>query len=141
MNTVLEIKNDNQEIVETNYWSSEYNRRGICYLSFNAGALRILVSAHMKKWIKEMKTGINVLVIRLDDSDNSYYRIVFDDGSKAPFSILTQIGAADRLLPSSEHGSELVVTVWFKNSKGQPVRRLKRNGVFRVQKGSLYDPF
>lgn len=141
MNTVLKIRNDNQEIVETNYWSSEYNRRGICYLSFNAGALRILVSDRVKKWIQEMKTGSNVIVIRLDDSDNKYYRVVFDDGSTTPFSILTQIAAVDRLLPSSEHGRELVVTVWFKNSKGQPVRRLKRNGVFRCQKGSLHDPF
>jgi hypothetical protein len=39
----ITVENDGQEIVGTNYWNSEYFRRGAVYLSVNAGAFRLLV--------------------------------------------------------------------------------------------------
>jgi len=40
---VLQIQNDGPEVISTNYWQTAHSRRGYLYLSFNAGALRVLV--------------------------------------------------------------------------------------------------
>jgi len=39
----VHISNRGQEIASTDYWQTEHARRGYLYLSFNAGALRVLV--------------------------------------------------------------------------------------------------
>jgi hypothetical protein len=40
---VLQIQNAGPEILATTYWQTEHARRGYLYLSFNGGALRVLV--------------------------------------------------------------------------------------------------
>jgi hypothetical protein len=40
---MLEIKNNRSAIVSTNYWRSEYARRGLPYVSVNEGTFRLLL--------------------------------------------------------------------------------------------------
>lgn len=40
---MITIANDGQRLVETNYWTLPHAQRGLCYLTANAGALRLLV--------------------------------------------------------------------------------------------------
>jgi hypothetical protein len=40
---VLQIQNAGPEVLATTYWRTEHARRGYLYLSFNGGALRVLV--------------------------------------------------------------------------------------------------
>ncbi len=42
MNNFIEIGNKGTEIVKTNYWQLEPAKKGFCYLSWNAGAARLL---------------------------------------------------------------------------------------------------
>ena len=39
----MEIRNADQKVRATTYWGTEHARRGYLYLSFNGGALRVLV--------------------------------------------------------------------------------------------------
>lgn len=49
------IENQGQIVKQTNYWDSEQARAGYCYLSWNAGAGRVLVPDPAKSWLREMK--------------------------------------------------------------------------------------
>ena len=40
---MISISNDGPSIMSTTYWATEHARRGLLYLSINAGALRLLV--------------------------------------------------------------------------------------------------
>lgn len=40
---MITISNDGQKIVSTNYWDTEHAKRGFLYLSWNAGAGRLLL--------------------------------------------------------------------------------------------------
>lgn len=133
MNPTLYIKNQNQLITETNFWLSDFNRESICFLSFNASALRVLVPKKLKKWINEMKTAKTVVITRIKTTEGNFYEVVFDDYSVAPFRILSDARAADRLLPKSQEGNEMTVSVWYPDTKGEPTIRLKRSGVFRYR--------
>jgi hypothetical protein len=39
----MEVRNADQEVRATTYWGTEHASRGYLYLSFNGGALRVLV--------------------------------------------------------------------------------------------------
>lgn len=39
---MITVQNDGPDIASTNYWESAHAARGLCYLSGNAGALRLL---------------------------------------------------------------------------------------------------
>src|ERR1700744_5802447 len=41
--TMITIANDGQNLITTNYWDSEYAKMGLIYLTWNAGAARLLL--------------------------------------------------------------------------------------------------
>lgn len=91
----LTICNNGADIVETNYWDSEAAKKGFCYLSGNAGALRLLVPESIaKEYLPEMRTGMRVS-IETSIASPFCIDVVFDDGSESPFFI-----ALDRTLTS-----------------------------------------
>lgn len=61
---MLKIENRGQVIASTDYWNSEHAVAGYCYLSWNAGAARLLVPALREQWLKEMSGAKYVVVSR-----------------------------------------------------------------------------
>ena len=86
----LMITNQGSRITKTNYWDHEMQRKGLFYLSGNAGAFRLLVPSGSELSVFEMLTGKEVIITK------GYHRelrremleVLFDDGSEAPFVIM-----------------------------------------------------
>lgn len=114
------IGNKGQQIVNTNYWESEYARQGLFYLSWNAGAGRLLIPDDQKSIIREMKTAKMVIVSRGEWQGKDALELLFEDHSDNPFVINLVTEQTDRLIPKEQQGGGFVVTVWTKG--GQKAR-------------------
>lgn len=102
---MIDITNNGQEIIATNYWlHAKYGKGGLAYLSGNAGAWRLLLPAnHANEWMEEMKTGKFVLIER-SIRTAGHIDLVFDDGSKEPFSLtIHRQHQVDRKLENGEY--------------------------------------
>lgn len=81
--------NPDGTIAQTNYWQSEYNSRGLAYLSRHNLGLRLLIpSAVAAAWLAEIKTGRRAVIeppVRAGFPN--HIDIVFDDGTANPFSL------------------------------------------------------
>jgi hypothetical protein len=83
---ILAVENDGQEIRATNYFESEYARRGAFYLSVNAGAFRLLVPPAHESAIEEFRTAKEVVVSRgawTAQRRKDALEILFDDTTEA----------------------------------------------------------
>lgn len=104
---MIEVGNDGPRIAATNYWQSEPAGRGLCYLSGNAGAWRLLVPAAAENLLAEMRTGTRVTIepsIRAAGA----FDVVFEDGTDSPFSITLDKRMIDRAMTSGQ----CAFTVW-----------------------------
>ena len=61
---MLHLANQGQKIVSTNFWDTEMARRGYAYLSWNAGAARLLLPGALGPAVREMKSAKYVIVSR-----------------------------------------------------------------------------
>lgn len=117
---MITIENKGQRLVATNYWDSDHARAGYLYLSWNAGAARLLVPDSQKPLIREMKTGKYVIVSRgpwSDQGGRDGLELLFEDGSDAPFAVHLVADQTDRLLPEENQGGGFVVSVWTRGGK------------------------
>lgn len=115
---MITIGNKGQDIANTNYWDTEAALNGYFYLSFNAGAARLLVPDNKISEITEMKTGKYVIISRGPCQHRNYdwenaYELLFEDFSNCPYSLTTS--NTDRWLPVDDAGKDLVFTVWTKS--------------------------
>ena len=76
-------------IADTNYWQSEYNARGLAYLSGHRLGLRLLLpTAHAAEWLPEIQTGKRAVIEPpVRQGYPNHIDIVFDDGTDSPFSL------------------------------------------------------
>lgn len=112
---MLTIENQGQAIKATNYWDSEHARRGLLYLSWNAGAGRVLIPDAAKAMLRELKGASEVIVSRgpwADQGGLEAIELLWEDGSDSPFSVHLVAEQCDRLIPDYEQGGGFVVTVW-----------------------------
>ena len=117
---VITIGNQGQRITSTNYWDSDHARAGYLYLSWNAGAARLLLPDSQKPMIREMKTGRFVIISRgpwADQGGREALELLFEDGSDTPFSMHLVAEQCDRLIPDTEQGGGFVVTVWSRGGE------------------------
>jgi len=94
---LITIKNAGPDIVSTNYWQTEYATRGLCYLTANAGVLRLLVPDSAASMITEMNTGRSV-TIEPSISVQGAVDIIFEDGTDTPFSLTLDERQSDRII-------------------------------------------
>lgn len=106
------IDNNGRDIASTNFWQSEHALRGLCYLSGNDGAWRLLVPAASQYMLDEMRTGERA-IIEPSIRNPACWDIVFDDGSDAPFSLSLDKRMVDR----SMSPGDCVLTVWTADGK------------------------
>lgn len=123
---MFEFINNKQQLVSTNYWDSEHAARGYYYLSWNAGAARLLVPASQKAAIKEMKTAKYVIISHGIWNDREALELLFEDGSDDPYVIHLVTEQTDRIIPDTDQGESFTVAIWTKQGK-----QLSRPGKYR----------
>lgn len=76
-------------IADTDYWQSEYNARGLAYLSGHRLGLRLLLpTAHAAEWLPKIQTGKRAVIEPpARQGYTNHIDIVFDDGTDSPFSL------------------------------------------------------
>jgi hypothetical protein len=113
---MLVIKNNDQEITETNFWETDQAKQGEFHLSINAAAFRLLVPSQHESIIAEVETAKEVIITRgplPDAKQEEAMEILIDDGSDLPFLIHLEANQVDRLPLPEDAGRTLTFTVWI----------------------------
>jgi hypothetical protein len=119
----LLIQNRGQELLTTNFWDTPMAEAGFFYLSWNAGAGRLLVPDAQRGTIEDMKTAQYVVVSRgfwKDAGRPNSLELMFEDFSDTPFSLCLSEGQMDRLLPKADEGGGFDLVAWTR--KGEALR-------------------
>lgn len=129
----LVVINRGQEIRETNYWDSIPARAGYFYLSWNAGAGRLLVPDCHRDLLAEMNSAKYVIVSRgpwPEQGGREGLEVLFEDGSDTPFVLQLVSEQCDRLPPDENEGSGFEICAWtregIKQSWPGKYRRVSR---------------
>lgn len=120
MQPFFEFINDKQAIVKTNYWDSEYASLGKIYLSWNAGAGRLLIPDVLEQSISELRGAKYVVISRgpwPETGKQDALEIMFEDGSDSPFCFHIGSEQGDRLLPITDQGGGFDITVWTREGE------------------------
>ena len=124
---MITIVNQGQILKSTNYWDSELARNGYFFLSWNAGAGRLLIPDAHKASIREMKTGREVIISRGKLDGRDALELMFEDGSDSPYCIHLVAEQCDRLIPDTDQGGGFVVALWTRGGM-----KLRIPGRYRV---------
>ena len=84
------INNDGQKLVETNYFETQQCKKGVMFLSWNAGCGRLLVPPQHESIIPDMIAGCHHVVVthgQIPEHAREGYCMLFEDYSSTPFSI------------------------------------------------------
>jgi hypothetical protein len=112
---MLIITNHGQALADTNYWDSEHARAGLLYLSWNAGAGRLLIPDAAKSYLREMCSAREVIVSRgpwTDHGGRDALELLWEDNSNNPYCIHLVTEQTDRMLPDTDQGGGFVITAW-----------------------------
>src|SRR5690606_1522619 len=101
---LIQIQNDGPLIVATDYWNTPHARRGLFYVSINAGAVRLLVPPPQEGTLADMQTGQYVIVTRGLWNGRDAMEFLFEDGSDSPYVIYVQVEQVDRLPTKEDEG-------------------------------------
>lgn len=111
------LGNDGQDVASTNYWDHPNARAGFCFLSWNAGAARLLVPDALVGAVKDMAAATEVIVSRGQWQGRDALELLFEDHSEAPYALHLVQEQSDRMIPDSDQGSGFVVTIWTRDGK------------------------
>lgn len=102
----MQIHNDGQRILRTDYWQSDHARRGYAYLSVNAGAVRLLIPRSLQEATEAIRDAraARVQIAGACRGDYRPIHVVLDDDSAAPYCLTLDVRQCDRTLPVSEVG-------------------------------------
>ena len=116
------IQNQGQRIIETDYWDSEYAQAGYFFLSWNAGAARLLMPDSQKGSLRHMRGAKEVIVSRgpwIAQGGRDAIELLWEDGSNRPFCLHLVAEQCDRILPATDQGASFVVAVWTRSGQKQ----------------------
>jgi len=111
---VLQIQNAGPEVLATTYWRTEHARRGYLCLSFNGGALRVLVpepAAGVLAQLPPEGTPCEYLQ-EGPPEEPGMPALVWNDDPARPFRIAVSRHQVDRRLPPEDGGRE-VPLIWY----------------------------
>lgn len=114
------VENAGQRLVRTNYWTSEHAARGLFYLTWNAGAGRLLVPDAQKSMLREMRSAEMVIVSSgpwIEHGDRPALELLFEDESDSPFCLHLVAEQTDRMLPDTDQGGGFVITAWTRGGE------------------------
>ena len=116
------IQNRGQAILSTDYWDTPHALAGYLYLSWNAGAGRLLIPDSQKLLLNEMRPARYVIVSRgpwPEHSNREALELLFEDDSDAPFCLHLVAEQTDRLLPDTDQGGGFVIAAWTRGGLKQ----------------------
>lgn len=100
MEDLIIIDNKGAELANTNYWDHPMARQGFVYLTWNAGAARLLVPDTLVPMIPDWTRGVSLVVLSTglldDDPARPAIELMFEDGSDAPFALHFLTSQSDR---------------------------------------------
>ena len=110
---IITVLSDGQQLIDSNYWASDMERKGLAYLSWNAGAARLMVPKFFERWHGDMRSADHVVLSRgsLNYHDDVAMEVMFEDGTDAPLCLIIRSEACDHLVPRSDTGP-VAFTVW-----------------------------
>jgi hypothetical protein len=124
------IANKGQAIASTDYWDSAHATAGKFFLSWNAGAARLLIPDSQKLVLGEMRGAKYVIISRgpwREHGGRDALELLFEDGSDSPFCVHLVAEQCDRLIPDTQQGGGFVVTAWTRGGE-----KLRLPGKYRV---------
>ncbi|MDR1496979.1 MAG: hypothetical protein LBS59_01000 [Puniceicoccales bacterium] len=132
----LKIENAGAEIVSSNFWGSEYSRKGYYYLSVNAGAFRLLVPQSQHAELEEMRRGARYVVVSMLPKKQWEPRKfcvqwVVEDGGEEPYAIQMSEPQIDRICTPEDIGKQWIASIW-NLKKGVPHKCLERPAFFQI---------
>lgn len=110
---MITFENDGQNIASTNYWSSDHATKGLCYLSANAGAWRLLVPPAAAHYLAEMRTGKSASIEPSAQMPGRCWDVVFEDGTDSPFFLAIDKRQTDRAMQDGD----CVLAIWTEAGK------------------------
>ena len=128
----IHIGSVGQDIAGTNYWESELAAAGIFYLSWCAGAARLLVPDNQTYTLDEMRSAKSVVISRgpwTAQDGQDCLELLFEDHSIAPFAIQMSALQCSRMSPDVVQKGTFPVIVWSRHRKA-----LQLPGNYRVVK-------
>lgn len=112
---MIQITNNGQAILTSNFWECEFSSRGLIAVSMNAGAFRILLPGSLERFIPEMETGEIVIISKGKMHGKKTYEFLFEDGTENPYCIHLDERQFVSLQPlDSEHGKSIIVSLWVR---------------------------
>ncbi len=117
---MFEIINRGQAIIRTDYWTSEHAKAGYCYLTWNAGAARILIPDAVKHLLRDMKGATEVIISRgpwTDQGGRDAIELMWEDGSDEPFCLHLVAEQCDRLIPETDQGGGITVIAYTRGGE------------------------
>jgi len=123
---IIEIKNNGQDIVSTNYWKLPIEEAGQFYVSINADAFRLLVpTSYEEKFLPEIMKAKMAIVSRgpwpEQDRDDGI-EILFENDTESPFFMHLSVDCFDRPPAKSDSGRTFVLSIW--TEEGGKVREM-----------------
>lgn len=106
---LITIENDGNIIRKTNFWDTAWAKKGLFFLSGNAGAWRLLVPDKCQIQLPEMATG------KYAEMELSAYAgvpavtIWFEDGTRSPFRLLLDLRSVNRMITPTKSRSPLLI--------------------------------
>jgi hypothetical protein len=134
MADMLFINNNGPDIQNTNYFQSEYAKRGIFYVSVNASAFRLLVPPQYEQAIPEFLTAQQVIISRgpwQEKGRKDAIEIMFDDHTDSPYALHFGTEQIDRLPPATDAGKNWTFSAWV-NGRLSPVCAFRAKCYYRI---------
>lgn len=115
----MHIKNNGPLISSTSYWDSEQANAGYAYLSFNAGAARMLIPNSMKEFFDDTATATRVSLQTVGAALAGLNHLVFEDDSPDPYFVSLDARQMDRTLPVGSVGQWIPLLIYSDAPRGQ----------------------
>lgn len=117
---MLIIENDDQNIISTNYYESEFNKYNKFFVSLNAGAFRLLIPERYSNEIQqELKLAQSIKItwkIIPYMREHEGFEILFDDTSDDPYLLQLSKNSFDRLPAEEDINKWFIFSAWIKNN-------------------------
>lgn len=115
---MIVVSNKGPELLESNYWTSNLAAQGNAFLSWNAGAARLLLPPAYSSHLRVMSSAQHVVLSRgsMHGFGVDALELLFEDGSDEPFCIHMPREHGDRIVPKSDAGPT-VLSAWTQAGK------------------------
>lgn len=120
-------------VVSSTYWGSDLEAAGKIHLSCNAGAIRMLLPASVRHYIREQRAAAYAVLSRGPWPDRGLadaVEILWEDHSDSPFAQQFAPESFDLLPGEPSAGQEWVIAV-YDNKKNRPHKCLERRCSWR----------